>query len=144
MDETQVDWSTQAKGDSLPEMTRGPITQEMLKSYAKASGDENPIHLDPEAAKQMGLPGVIAHGMLSMGFMGDYAAQLAGDLKRVKSLKCQCKSMTFLGDLLTLCGSFKEIEIKEQGQNLAICQIQVKNQKGEITCQGEARIQVDL
>lgn len=43
------------------------ITRDDLVRYAHAAGDLNPIHLDPEAAKQAGLPGVIAHGMLTMG-----------------------------------------------------------------------------
>jgi acyl dehydratase len=39
----------------------------MLHRYAEASGDHNPIHLDPEFAVQVGLPDTIAHGMLTMG-----------------------------------------------------------------------------
>lgn len=47
--------------------TRHLITREDLRRYAAASGDHNPIHLDPDAARAVGLPGVIAHGMLVMG-----------------------------------------------------------------------------
>ena len=43
------------------------ITRDDLRRYADASGDHNPIHLDPGAARAVGLPGVIAHGMLVMG-----------------------------------------------------------------------------
>ncbi|MDR1441904.1 MAG: MaoC family dehydratase N-terminal domain-containing protein [Bifidobacteriaceae bacterium] len=43
------------------------LTRADLRRYATASGDHNPIHLDEEAAKAAGLPGVIAHGMLTMG-----------------------------------------------------------------------------
>jgi acyl dehydratase len=44
-----------------------PVTREMLARYAEASGDHNPIHLDPEFATSVGLPDTIAHGMLTMG-----------------------------------------------------------------------------
>lgn len=55
----------------LHDVELGPVTvllrQADLPRYAEASGDLNPIHLDPAAAKEAGLPGVIAHGMLTMG-----------------------------------------------------------------------------
>jgi acyl dehydratase len=44
-----------------------PITREMLVRYADASGDHNPIHLDADFAQRVGLPDIIAHGMLTMG-----------------------------------------------------------------------------
>lgn len=57
----------------------GPVTRENIKAYAKASGDRNPIHLDEEFAVQVGLKGVIVHGMLYFGYisrmMGDVASK---------------------------------------------------------------------
>lgn len=53
-------------GDVLSPITF-PITREMLVDYANASGDQNPIHQDEPFAKSVGLPDVIAHGMLTMG-----------------------------------------------------------------------------
>lgn len=44
-----------------------PVTRSMLQRYAEASGDHNPIHLNPEFAISVGLPDTIAHGMLTMG-----------------------------------------------------------------------------
>jgi acyl dehydratase len=44
-----------------------PITRDSLVRYAGASGDFNPIHYRDDIAKQVGLPGVLAHGMLTMG-----------------------------------------------------------------------------
>ena len=44
-----------------------PITRDSLVRYAGASGDFNPIHYRDDVAKQVGLPGVLAHGMLTMG-----------------------------------------------------------------------------
>ena len=53
-------------GDELPALEMN-FTRAQLAAYAKASGDMNPIHLDEEVAKSVGLPDVISHGMLTMG-----------------------------------------------------------------------------
>jgi hypothetical protein len=45
------------------------ITRDLLKQYAKASGDTNPIHINDDVAKAAGLKGVIAHGLFSFGFI---------------------------------------------------------------------------
>ncbi len=57
------DWKL---GDELEERTTPPIGRDQLRKYAEASGDPNPIHLSDEAAEAAGLPGVIAHGMLTV------------------------------------------------------------------------------
>lgn len=54
------------------------INRELLIAYAEASGDQNPIHQDEVFAKSVGLPDVIAHGMLTMGLAGKYLADFAG------------------------------------------------------------------
>jgi acyl dehydratase len=53
-------------GDELPSLSM-TFTREDLVAYAHASGDMNPIHREEEFAKSVGLPDVIAHGMLTMG-----------------------------------------------------------------------------
>jgi acyl dehydratase len=55
-----------------------PINRDSLKLYADASGDQNPIHQDEEFAKSVGLPDVIAHGMLTMGLAANYLNQNFG------------------------------------------------------------------
>jgi acyl dehydratase len=59
-----------AVGTELPELVTPPVTRAMLALYAGASGDHNPIHIDSDAAVAAGLDDVIAHGMLSMAFLG--------------------------------------------------------------------------
>lgn len=54
----------------LPDLVTPPVTRAMLALYAGASGDHNPIHIDSDAAVAAGLDDVIAHGMLSMAFLG--------------------------------------------------------------------------
>jgi len=60
------------------------IDRELLKRYADASGDQNPIHQDEAFAKSVGLPDVIAHGMLTMGLVGQYVSDWAGGSAHVK------------------------------------------------------------
>jgi acyl dehydratase len=59
------------------------INRALLKRYADASGDQNPIHQDEAFAKSVGLPDVIAHGMLSMALVGKYISDLAGGAANV-------------------------------------------------------------
>ena len=60
------------------------VDRALLKQYADASGDQNPIHQNEGFAKSVGLPNVIAHGMLTMGLVGQYASEWAGGSARVK------------------------------------------------------------
>lgn len=57
------------------------INRQLLVSYADASGDQNPIHQDEAFAKSVGLPDVIAHGMLTMALAGKYLSAIAGSEK---------------------------------------------------------------
>ena len=54
------------------------INRKLLVAYANASGDQNPIHQDETFAKSVGLPDVIAHGMLTMALAGKYLSEIAG------------------------------------------------------------------
>jgi acyl dehydratase len=54
------------------------INRALVKSYADASGDQNPIHQNEEFALSVGLPNVIAHGMLTMALAGKYLTDIAG------------------------------------------------------------------
>ena len=54
------------------------INRKLLIAYAGASGDQNPIHQDETFAKSVGLPDVIAHGMLTMALAGKYLSDISG------------------------------------------------------------------
>jgi acyl dehydratase len=59
------------------------LDRELLKRYADASGDQNPIHQNEEFAVSVGLPNVIAHGMLTMALVGKYVSDFAGGSAKV-------------------------------------------------------------
>ena len=64
-------------GAALPTHTF-TVNRALLKAYADASGDQNPIHQNEEFAVSVGLPNVIAHGMLTMALVGKYVTDWAG------------------------------------------------------------------
>ena len=71
------------------------FTRDQIAAYAEASGDRNPIHLDEAFARSVGLPGVIAHGMLQMGLLARVAAPAGRELKR---LSCRFSAIVQPGD----------------------------------------------
>lgn len=77
------------------------FTTEQIAAYAEASGDHNPIHLDEDFARTVGLPGVIAHGMLQMGLMGTVASDAAGGPDKLRRLYCRFAGMVVPGDTVT-------------------------------------------
>jgi acyl dehydratase len=64
-------------GTELPEKVFY-VDRALLKQYADASGDQNPIHQNEEFELSVGLPNVIAHGMLTMALVGKYVSDFAG------------------------------------------------------------------
>ena len=70
-------------GFELPEKIF-TVNRALLKQYADASGDQNPIHQNEEFAKSVGLPNVIAHGMLTMALVGKYVSDFAGGSAKVR------------------------------------------------------------
>jgi acyl dehydratase len=74
-----------AVGDAIPPRTV-TLTRADLVRYAGAGGDFNPIHWNERTAVDVGLPGVIAHGMLTMALAAQYVADWSGDAAAVRSL----------------------------------------------------------
>ena len=62
------------------------VNRVLLKQYADASGDQNPIHQDEAFATSVGLPDVIAHGMLTMALVAKYVSDIAGGSAKVLEL----------------------------------------------------------
>ena len=75
-------------GIALPEKVFY-IDRALLKAYADASGDQNPIHQNEEFALSVGLPNVISHGMLTMALAGKYATEWAGGSANVREFSAR-------------------------------------------------------
>lgn len=65
------------------------VDRAKLKAYADASGDQNPIHQNEEFALSVGLPNVIAHGMLTMALVGKYVSDWAGGAAAIKEFSAR-------------------------------------------------------
>ncbi len=123
-------------GEDLTPLVKEPVTRLQLVKYAGASSDFNPIHWDPERGREMGLDGVIAHGMLSMGFLGQYVAGLAGP-ERVRRLQVRFAAMVRPGDKLTCRGTVRSVDAGR-----ALVDIWAENQDGEKVTTGEAEVEI--
>jgi acyl dehydratase len=126
-------------GSEVEFKTLNPITREQLREYAQASGDFNPIHLDDDVAKKVGLPGVIAHGMLVAAQMAERAKEFVKseatfDGFQLVKFQSRFKAMTHLGDTPVVGGMVKELSEQE-----LLLELQSRNQRGELTTQGTAR-----
>ena len=93
------------EGDSIPELKVTP-DKYLPHRYAGASGDFNPIHIDPEFAKQVGLPGNILHGLYTMAQVAQANTALAGgDPKALKRLSVQFRGMGVPEAEITVSGT---------------------------------------
>ena len=98
-----------SKGDALPELRVTPDA-ELTKRYADASGDPNPIHIDEEFAKSVGLPGCILHGLYSMAQVAKAHTDVAGgDPRALRRLAVQFRGMGFPEQEIVVTSKVKEV-----------------------------------
>jgi acyl dehydratase len=97
-------------GDAIPELHVTP-DKYLPNRYAGASGDFNPIHVDPDFAKAVGLPGAILHGLYSMGLVAKAASQglAGGDPRALKKLTVQFRGMGLPEQEVVVTGEVKEV-----------------------------------
>ena len=133
-----VNFSDMEVGDMLPAVVKDPVTKIQLVRYAGASGDFNPLHTDDAVAQKAGLRGVIAQGLLIMGFVGQAITRWVSkrDLKR---FQVRFKGMTFPGDTISVSATVAEKTA--EGENLRIlCHTKAKDQNGEIKLTGQFEV----
>jgi acyl dehydratase len=125
-------------GDALPELEKGPISRTQLALFAGASSDHNPIHLDDEEARKGGLPGVIAHGMLNMAFLGQLLTERFSQ-KNIREFAVQFRAMAFPGDVIRCCAEVTG-KSSEDGENIVDLKIDALNGAGDVILTGTARV----
>ena len=134
------------EGEPLPPLTK-TVTQAQIDAYADASGDHNPIHINLEVARSVGLDGTIAHGMLSMAFAGqvltDWLAAAPGR-GRLGRLRVRFQAMVRPGDTLTCRGALRPATADAQGTpgKPQLADVWIENQRGERVLTGDADIVV--
>jgi acyl dehydratase len=98
------------EGDQIEELRVTP-DKYLPHRYAGASGDFNPIHIDPEFAKAVGLPGNILHGLYGMAQVARAMQQAAGgDPRRLRRLSVQFRGMGFPEQEIVVTGTVKSVD----------------------------------
>lgn len=123
-------------GESLEEITLSPVSRLDLIKYAGASGDYNPIHTIDEVAKATGLPGIIAHGMWTMGNLAKLFTPYY-EVGFLKDYSIRFKGMVFLHDVITL--SARLVDRKDQCLTF---DVSATNQHGKEVIGGKAVFQL--
>lgn len=118
-------------GQALPEVTLEPVSRLDLIKYAGASGDYNPIHTIDEEAKKAGLPGIIAHGMWTMGNLAKLFTPFYKD-GFIENYSVRFKGMVFLNDVLTL-----KAELEEKRENKLDFRVSAVKQNGQEVVKGK-------
>jgi acyl dehydratase len=119
------------------------ITRDLLKDYAKASGDTNPIHTSDEIAIKAGLKGVIAHGLFSFGFISKLFEDFLDHEKdgKILEIAIEMRAMVRCGDLLTTEAKVSKLEGKKVYFDITqstITNVDIKDENGNIVKQFEA------
>ena len=131
-------------GANLPELKRR-VTQEHINLYASASGDFNPIHIDPEFAKKTSLGGTVAHGMLVMAYLSEFMTESFGqDWLKSGKLSARFKGAAYPEEMITVSGTVTGMK-KENDAVMIDCEVLCQNQKNEpiIICNTKVMVKTD-
>lgn len=134
---TELEYGSLREGQQLEPLMKPPVTKVQLVKYAGASGDFNPLHTDDEFARKVGMDGVIAHGMLVMGFLGQYVQELAGTNVAISRFKMRFGAMTRPGDQITCSATVKKL-YAEAGKYYADLDLEAKKSPEEVVGSGRA------
>ncbi|MBB5959711.1 acyl dehydratase [Saccharothrix tamanrassetensis] len=129
-----------AVGTELPELPELRITRTLLARFADASGDPNPIHLDPDAARAAGLSDVIAHGMLSMGFLGRLVTGWV-PVADLLSFRVRFAAATPVGTRIRCAAKVKDLA-EHDGERRVRLSLTVRVVDGPVTVRGDALVRV--
>jgi acyl dehydratase len=121
-------------GDEIPKLVKEPMTHLRLVRYAGASGDFNPLHTDPKIGEAIGVGGIIAHGMLIMGFVGQMLSDYVGPTA-LRKFNVRFKGMTRLGDVITCTGTISH-KFEADGEARIKGKVQAADQNGDVKVTG--------
>jgi acyl dehydratase len=113
-----------AVGSEVPSHSR-VVTAEAVKAYADAGGDQNPLHQDDAVARAAGFPGIIAHGMFTMGHLATLVSRWGGGPERIRRLTAQFRAPVFMGEEIVAGGRVKAVDV-ERGVARLECWVTVE------------------
>ncbi len=116
------------------------VTEEMLDTFRGMTGDTNPLHADPEYAKEHGYDGRVAYGMLTASFMSTLAGvYMPGERSLIKEIHVKFAKPVFPGDKIEVTG---EVTEKHDGFGMIVLKVTMKNDRGEKVLRGSMDIMV--
>jgi acyl dehydratase len=121
-------------GDEMPPLTKEPVHEIQLVKYAGASGDFNPLHFMDSVGKSAGQGGVIAHGMLIMGFIGQAVTDWIPN-RSLKKFRVRFVNVTRPGDIISVTGRVAGKRVLD-GKGLITCEVAAKDQNGQVKATG--------
>jgi len=121
-------------GDAIPKLVKSPLSHLQLVRYAGASGDFNPLHTDPKIGELIGVGGIIGHGMLTMGFVGQLLSDYVGPAA-LRKFGVRFKGMTRLDDVITCTGTITE-KYEADGEARIAGKVQATDQNGDVKVAG--------
>jgi acyl dehydratase len=131
--------STVAAGDAVTPLSR-TVRQEQINAYAEASGDRNPIHLEPAFAVSVGLPGTIAHGMLELGILAEAISVWAGGSANLLSLSCRFSKPLRAGDTIVCTGTVIAVD---EAEGVATLEVGASSDRGDrVLTNGRATVRL--
>lgn len=134
------DYKSAKIGEFLPELKLEPISRINLAQYADASGDHNPLHIDTDYANEIGLPDVIAHGMLIMGYLGRVLTNNFSQ-EQIIEYNVQFSSITNIEDELTCSAKVAKTITNGARKNLKL-ELKVTDQKDDLKLKGYSLIKI--
>lgn len=127
-------------GRHLPVVQRD-ITAELVRRYADASGDHNPIHLDPDVAARSPFGGVVAHGMLLLAYVAESLARAFGpSWAESGELRVRFRTPVLLGERVAASGRVERAEEQADGALLVCCSVWCGASGQEPAITGEATV----
>ncbi|NIK61454.1 MaoC family dehydratase [Kribbella shirazensis] len=127
-------------GAELPPLAIEPISRTTLAVFAGASGDHNPIHIDIDFARAAGLDDVLAHGMLSMGYLGRLLTGWV-PVDRIRSYRARFVAIMPVHATATCTGSVIRVD-EVDGERRATLRLAVTLADGTVTLTGEAVVAI--
>jgi acyl dehydratase len=123
-------------GDQLPDLAVTP-DKYLTYRYAGASGDFNPIHIDEEFARSVGLPGRILHGLWSMAQVARAQTEAAGGPDKLKRLAVQFRGMGVPEQEVVVTSTVREVR-----DGVAVVDTEARQGDTRVVRRGEAEIDV--
>jgi hypothetical protein len=131
-------------GDELPVLTKQPTTRQLVQ-YAGASGDFYEIHYDRPFAERAGLPGVILHGLLKAGWLGELVQSWAGPNAFIRHIEASYRGIDEPGRPYHLKGKIVSVQASAEPASGGIVELEVwgEDAAGHRTTLGSARVELD-